>query len=110
MTSLRLRYEHWIPRRLAVRAIVLYPYVLFSDSRERVDALLLRHEIVHVRQVRRLGWWRFYSHYLWEYFRHRCSGMEGEAAYRKISFEQEAYALAPALEISEAEKKETGLA
>jgi hypothetical protein len=110
LIKLRLRYEHWIPRRLGVRAIVLYPYVLFSGGRAEVGPLLLRHEMIHVRQVRRSGWLRFYARYLKEYFFFRLRGNSGPEAYRKISFEDEAYALAEKIDLTEAEKREVDLA
>lgn len=110
MIPVRLRYRHWIPRLAGVQAIVLYPYVLFSATKEKVSPLLLKHEMVHVRQVRREGWIRFYAAYLREYFALRLRGKSRDEAYRKISFEREAYASAGQIELSEAEKKETGLA
>ena len=58
---------------------------------EQVDRLL-RHELVHVRQVRRLGLFRFLWQYVREYVRNRRAGLAGGEAYRRISFEQEAYA------------------
>ena len=57
-----------------------------------VEESLLRHELTHVRQMRDLGLIVFGWRYLFEYFRHRLSGMPGDAAYRNISFEQEAFA------------------
>jgi hypothetical protein len=31
---------------------------------------LFRHELEHIYQVRKLGWFRFYISYLWASFRH----------------------------------------
>jgi hypothetical protein len=53
---------------------------------------LLRHELVHVRQVNRLGLVRFLWRYAGEYVRNRRAGLPSGDAYRRISFEQEAYA------------------
>jgi hypothetical protein len=53
---------------------------------------LLRHELVHVDQVRRLGLIRFYWCYAAEYFSLRRSGLDAAAAYRSLSFEREAVA------------------
>ena len=61
----------------------------------RADAqsdALLRHELVHVRQMRDLGLLRFAWRYLREYFRNRRAGMSSDDAYRNISFEREAFA------------------
>jgi hypothetical protein len=53
---------------------------------------LLRHELMHVRQMRDLGIIRFGWRYLREYVRNRLGGMPADAAYRNISFEREAFA------------------
>lgn len=71
-----------IGRRIYVSAAVA------EQSLER----LLRHEIVHVSQVNRIGFLRFYFRYLAEYIRNRRSGMKSWAAYRNVSFEREAFA------------------
>ena len=54
--------------------------------------LLLRHERVHVRQMRALGLFRFLVRYAAEYLRGRRNGLGHDAAYRDISFEREAFA------------------
>ena len=53
---------------------------------------ILRHELVHVRQIRRLGIVRFYWSYAREYIANRRRGMSSAAAYRRISLEEEAFA------------------
>ena len=50
--------------------IVLYPFVLFSRKKEHVSDKLFRHELEHVYQVRKMGWWRFYLTYLYEMARY----------------------------------------
>ena len=54
------------------------------------DETLLRHELVHVRQIEDVGVIRFYSRYVVEYVRNRRSGMSSHEAYSNISFEKEA--------------------
>ena len=55
------------------------------------SARLLRHELVHVRQFRRLGVARFVLSYVGEYLRWRVRGYPHRGAYRRISYEVEAY-------------------
>jgi muconolactone delta-isomerase len=55
--------------------------------------VLLRHEMVHVRQMEQLGVPRFLWRYVGEYVRNRLRGMDHDAAYRAISFEREAFAV-----------------
>ena len=52
---------------------------------------VLRHELVHVRQIARIGMLRFYGQWVWEYVRNRLKGMSPDEAYRRISFEEEAF-------------------
>jgi hypothetical protein len=59
-----------------------------AKQRER----FIRHELMHVAQIGRLGLIRFYWQYLAEYFRHRRRGLPPAEAYRNISFEMEAAA------------------
>lgn len=42
--------------------MVLYPFIFYLGE---PSSRLRRHEMVHVAQVERLGWFRFYALYLW---------------------------------------------
>lgn len=53
---------------------------------------LLRHELVHVQQINRLGLLSFYSRYVAEFARHFRQVRNVQKAYEMISFEQEAVA------------------
>jgi len=106
----KFRYQHWVPRTFGIQAIVLYPYVLFALARAEVHPILLNHEMIHIRQVRKLGWARFYIQYVWEYARLRARGLSRGEAYMAISFEREAYAEAEFVQLSAIEKREAGLA
>lgn len=72
------------------RTVYLSPLVVdrSRDSLMRV----VRHELVHVRQVNELGLWRFLYRYVREYLKLRRSGLTSAEAYNQISFEREAYA------------------
>jgi hypothetical protein len=66
---------------------------LAVGGRETADAeflALLAHELVHVRQYRELGTWRFRWAYLREYLAGRLRKEGHAAAYRNISFERAA--------------------
>lgn len=84
------KFRHWIPKLLGVNAIVLYPFIFFVRSKEyyfyhgnsdtyakRVvnnipigdtwtgnGYRILKHEFVHIYQVQRLGWFKFYLSYI----------------------------------------------
>jgi hypothetical protein len=53
---------------------------------------LLRHELVHIEQINRLGLIRFYWRYLYEFARHFWRVRSIGKAYAMISFEREACA------------------
>ena len=73
-----------------INAIVLYPFVLYAEK--NLNPVILKHEEIHLQQIRRYGVRRFYSRYLFEYLENRKRGLSHDQAYREISFEQEAYA------------------
>lgn len=54
------------------------------------DAVLMAHELEHVRQFVDLGVVRFLARYLWAYFCLRIAGHGHLAAYRRIPLEIEA--------------------
>lgn len=62
-----------------VQAITIYPFIFYHGI---PTPEVRRHELVHVNQVLKLGWFKFYSKYLWEWIR---------KGYKNISFEKEAY-------------------
>lgn len=64
--KIRFRYSvgKWLMGKF--RGKVLYPFVCFSDPQDRVPDWLFRHELEHIYQVRRDGWWKFHISYLWQ--------------------------------------------
>lgn len=75
--------------KFRIQGIVLYPFVLYAAARP--DEILLNHERIHVEQIKRDGFIRFYSTYLVEYISWRMKKKSHDEAYRHISYEQEAY-------------------
>ena len=84
---IRVKFNHWYPRVFKVSAITLYPYMLFRD--ESADPTLLKHELCHVNQVRKLGY-KFYLLYVYELLKNMSKGQKFWVAYFNISFEIEA--------------------
>lgn len=62
----------------------------WQDGADAELLALIAHELVHVRQYRELGAWRFRRAYLREYLAGRLGRLGHEAAYRNISFERAA--------------------
>lgn len=57
-----------------------------------LEEAALQHELVHFRQILRLGILRFYWTWIREYITNRRRGMNSDEAYRRISLEAEAFA------------------
>lgn len=104
---IRVRYSHFVPKALGVRAIVLYPYVLFAEPEGQVPLSVIQHEMIHVRQVRSEGWLKFYVNYLFEYFKALVK-LRGNhfRAYLAISYEAEAYKGERTTALNEDERRE----
>lgn len=84
----------WMRRlwRGPVAAMTL-PWAIYVDRDHLTSAdsgPLILHELVHVRQWRRLGSWRFLRIYLADYIRNRRAGMDHQHAYLGIRLEKEA--------------------
>jgi hypothetical protein len=90
---LRIGYPWWLAPLLmrGILGITLGRRIYLSASvTEGQLERLLRHELVHVGQINRLGLLPFYKRYLHEYLRHRRAGLPSHEAYHRISFEREA--------------------
>ena len=74
-----------------VLAITLGRHIWISEGvPPEALARLVRHELAHVRQMRREGLVPFLHEYLREYLIGRTEGLDPEEAYRAIPFEREA--------------------
>ena len=87
--KIRRVYNNWIPQLLDVGAITLYPFILFSSrilymkQHLKNPEHLFKHEYIHIEQVRKLGWFKFYFLYIVEHFKN---------GYEENKYEVEAYA------------------
>jgi len=70
-------------------AITLYPFII---AREEMSEDVLNHESIHIAQQKELFVVFFYMLYGWDYLRGYIKFRDKELAYRRIRFEQEAYA------------------
>ena len=85
--KIRRVYNSWIPQLLKVGAITLYPFILYSHTKpyllnQTYLKTLFKHEYIHVEQVRRLGWFKFYFLYIIENM---------ETGYKQNKYELEAW-------------------
>jgi hypothetical protein len=71
---------------------VLYPFVLINDSEENVLPSTIKHELMHVRQVERDGFCRFYLKYCKYILQHLLKG-DIEGVFKDNEYEKEAYGI-----------------
>ncbi len=62
--KVRIRYSSWFVRK-GYSAWVLFPFIFFRDKKDDVSDKLFRHEMEHVYQILRIGWFKFYFRYLY---------------------------------------------
>jgi hypothetical protein len=90
----RLGFPWWIRPFLfpGVIALTLGRSIYIApDAAADIDRHI-RHELVHVWQVTRLGLLPFLWRYMREYLSNRWRGLDPDTAYRRISLEEEASA------------------
>lgn len=87
--KIRLIRNSSLARLIKVDGIVLYPFIFCAAKRPSVKTI--NHELIHILQVKRDGFIRFYFTYLKEYYQFRKKGLGHNEAYLSISYEVEAY-------------------
>ena len=73
------------------RAITLWPFIILKHSDLKDDAILVRHERIHLKQQLELGIVGFYIWYSLAYCRWWMKYRNHMQAYARISFEREAF-------------------
>ncbi len=96
MKPIHIRFEHWYPKRIllplfGLTAITLGRTLYFARSKQNVSITLIKHEVIHVHQMERLGLIRFGLRYFGEYTWNFLRMWDRNRAYLAISFEAEAY-------------------
>jgi len=98
----------WLPEFLRCDACVLYPFVLFEKDRGHVPKTTIRHEIVHVRQTKEVGFWKFNLLYQFYFVRDLIRFRNLDKAYRENPYEKEAYQKQKWITLTSEEKKAVG--
>lgn len=74
-----------------ILGIAIFPFIILKDKGLKNNHTLINHEKIHLRQQLEMGIILFYLWYLAEFLYWYIKLRNGEMAYEKISFEQEAY-------------------
>lgn len=72
-------------------AITIFPFIILKNKADKSNEILLNHERIHLRQQLELLVVPFFLWYAIEFSCHWLSCRNVRQAYRKISFENEAY-------------------
>lgn len=91
--KIRISYQHWafrLPLLRRYRGIVVGRRIWFKHGPDQISDELLRHEMIHQKQMDRNGVFRFYAIYLRDYFVNLARFRSHHQAYWNIPFELEA--------------------
>jgi len=105
---IEVKYNHWYPKLLRVNAVTKKECILIASPSEPFDEVLLKHELIHIYQIRKIGYVKWKARYLKEYLAARLKGKSHATAYYQISFEVEAFTKEEE-PLTEKEKQELGL-
>ncbi|KIC63548.1 membrane protein [Chryseobacterium taiwanense] len=78
-------------KRLKINGIALFPFIFIRRLEDRENKILINHEKIHLRQQLELLVIFFYFFYIIEYYYWLLKLKNRDLAYRRISFEREAY-------------------
>ena len=79
-------------KRLKINGIALFPFIFIRKPEDKQNNILINHEKIHLRQQIELLVIFFYIFYVLEYYYWLFKLKNKDLAYRRISFEREAYA------------------
>ncbi|NNT71998.1 hypothetical protein HKT18_07200 [Flavobacterium sp. IMCC34852] len=82
--------KYLIPK--GYRGLTVFPFVVLKSNQNKSDSVLINHEKIHLRQQLELLILPFFIWYGIEFLVRWLKCQDRNLAYRKISFEQEAYA------------------
>ena len=90
--KIKEQYNSFIPRIFKASAVTLGSHIFYVQAQNQISPRLRRHEMVHVEQYRKDGFFGFLYRYLKTYFKLRMQGKSHIIAYYSIPYEEEAYA------------------
>jgi hypothetical protein len=89
---MKWQYPVLIVPKLPANGMALFPFILVKEASLKFDEVIIRHEIIHLRQQIELLVLPFYFFYLINYLYNRTIFSNHHEAYMNIVFEREAYA------------------
>jgi hypothetical protein len=84
-------YNSKITNYFNLDGLVLYPFILISANKENTSLTTLKHEFIHIEQIKRHGIFQFYIQYLKYIFKIYNETDDILRAFIENEFEEEAY-------------------
>ncbi|RNA61824.1 hypothetical protein D1631_07705 [Chryseobacterium nematophagum] len=78
--------------KLNINGIALFPFIFIRQPEDKENKILINHEKIHLRQQVEMLVIFFYFFYMLEYYYRLFKLKNRYLAYKRISFEKEAYA------------------
>ncbi len=82
-------FKYIIPNKYC--GLSIYPFIFLKHQYLKTDKILINHEKIHLKLQIELLWVFFFIWYTFEYFIRLLQCKNHQNAYKKISFEKEAY-------------------
>lgn len=89
---MKWKYPVLVVPSLPANGMALFPFILVNTEKLKFDEVIIRHEVIHLRQQLELLILPFYFFYLINYLYNRLIYKDHHKAYMNIVFEREAYA------------------
>lgn len=87
--KIRHIYNSKLAKLINVEAIMLYPFIFYEDKQP--SQILKKHEMIHVMQLRKIGFFSFYLSYVLYYLAGLLLYKNSYYSYRNIPYEKEAF-------------------
>jgi hypothetical protein len=98
----------WLPEVLRCEAFVFYPFIVFKEDKDKVPKTTVRHELIHIRQLKRDGLIKSTVLYTYYYVKNYLRYKDFDKAYREIPYEKEAYKKERYITLTPEEKEVVG--
>jgi hypothetical protein len=86
-----LIYNSIITKYFNLDGLVLYPFILISEKKENTTIITLKHELIHIEQIKRYGVFYFYYKYLTYILKFWNETDDITRGFIENEFEEEAY-------------------
>jgi len=84
-------YNSIITKYFNLDGLVLYPFILISEKKENTQIITLKHEFIHIEQIKKYGVFYFYYKYIIYILKYWNETDDITRGFIENDFEEEAY-------------------